>query len=92
MEENSGVTSGESCDMNESRLNVSDEPNDRNTVSRAASVCNRLPASSASSDEQGGRVLKDRVQTAMHERRRNPTLHILSKCALIPCGPTRDPL
>ena len=70
MRENSGVTRGESCDTNASRLKVSDAPNEVNTELRARRVCSRLPESSAASDdedEQGGRLLKDRV-TAMLER------------------------
>ena len=65
--EKSGVTSSESCVLNELRLKVSDAPNEVNTELRARRVFSRLPASSASS-VQGGRLLKDRV-TAMHERK-----------------------
>ena len=78
----SGVSSGESCDKKESRLKVvSDRSNERSTESRAASVCNRLPAISASSDGQevpGGRLLKDHVQTTIHERKRTPTLCMIN--------------
>eukprot|EP00964_Phaeocystis_antarctica_P007161 scaffold3875_cov75-Phaeocystis_antarctica.AAC.3 len=62
--------------MNEPRLNASDAPNEVNTELRASRVCSRLPASSASSDEQDGMLLKDRV-TAMHERK-HPTFHMIA--------------
>eukprot|EP00964_Phaeocystis_antarctica_P006918 scaffold3742_cov74-Phaeocystis_antarctica.AAC.4 len=77
--ENSGVSSGPSSDRNESRLNTSDAPNEVNTELRASRVCSRLPVSSASSDEQAGRLLKERV-TAMHERK-NPTFHMINAYA-----------
>ena len=78
----SGVKIGESCDKNEFRLNVSDALNDLYTESRATSVCNRLPASSASPDEQaapGGRLLKDHVQaTKTMEIYRTPPILIIT--------------
>ena len=64
--ENSGVTSGPSSERNESRLNTSDAWNEVYTELKATRVCSRLSASSASSDEQDGKLLKERA-TAMHE-------------------------
>ena len=62
------MTSAESCVSNELKLKVSDAWNEMNKELRARRVFSRLPASSASSDEQDGKLLKDRV-AAMHERK-----------------------
>eukprot|EP00964_Phaeocystis_antarctica_P082497 scaffold51743_cov76-Phaeocystis_antarctica.AAC.3 len=65
--------------MNDSRLNTSDAPNEVYTELKAARVCSRLSVSSASSDEQDGRLLKERA-TVMHERK-YPTFHMISSYA-----------